>query len=253
VRITFQIHAGQDEEDAMQVPWSGSLIVVLGLIAAASRTTARHEAAGREWTTDFGVEKSELSATGRNPYFILEPGYQLVLEHGDARLVISVLDATRVVDGVQTRIVEERETRGGRPVEISRNYFAISRRSQGVYYFGEEVDYYKDGMIAGHEGSWLAGNGGARFGLAMPGEPLLGARYYQEIAPKIAMDRAEIVSVSEGLATPDGTFEKCLKVEETTPLEPRDKEYKLYARGVGLLTDGALRLVKHGRGIDKRK
>jgi hypothetical protein len=28
------------------------------------------------WTAEFAVEKSELSAAGRNSYFILEPGYQ---------------------------------------------------------------------------------------------------------------------------------------------------------------------------------
>src|SRR4051794_1745988 len=29
------------------------------------------------WTTDFSAEKRELTSTGRNPYFVLEPGYQL--------------------------------------------------------------------------------------------------------------------------------------------------------------------------------
>jgi hypothetical protein len=57
------------------------------------------------------------------------------------------------------------------------------------------------------------------------------------------MDRAQIVSVSERVTTPAGTFEKCLKTEETTPLEPGDKEYKLYAPGVGLVRDGPLALV----------
>jgi hypothetical protein len=51
------------------------------------------------------------------------------------------------------------------------------------------------------------------------------------------------VSLSERATTPAGTFEKCLKTEETTPLEPGDKEYKLYAPGVGLVQDGPLSLV----------
>jgi hypothetical protein len=58
------------------------------------------------------------------------------------------------------------------------------------------------------------------------------------------MDRAEIVSVSERVTTPAGTFEKCLKTEETTPLEP-GRESKLYAPGVGLVTDGSLVLVSY--------
>src|SRR5215813_14211986 len=125
------------------------------------------------WTAEFGVEKSELVSTGRNPFFILEPGYQLVLESGKERLTITVLAETRVIAGVETRVVEERETDGGETTEVSRNFFAISKRTNGVFYFGEEVDTYKDGKLSGHEGAWLAGVAGAKFGLLMPGEALL--------------------------------------------------------------------------------
>jgi hypothetical protein len=107
------------------------------------------------------------------------------------------------------------------------------------------VDIYKKGRIVEHEGAWLSGVQGARFGLIMPGTPLLGARYYQEMAPKVAQDRAEVVSLTEKLKTPAGTFENCLKTEETTPLE-RGKEYKLYAPGIGLIQDGDLKLSRSG-------
>jgi hypothetical protein len=60
------------------------------------------------------------------------------------------------------------------------------------------------------------------------------------------MDRAEIVSMSETVQVPAGKFENVLKVEESTPLEPTSKEYKLYARGIGLLKDGSLELVRYG-------
>jgi hypothetical protein len=199
------------------------------------------------WTTDFTVEPQDWSSTGRNPFFILEPGYQLTLEGGDERLVITVLGETRIVDGVETRVVEERETKGGQLVEVSRNFFALSKRTNSVFYFGEEVDIYRNGRIVQHEGAWLSGREQARFGLMMPGEVLLGARHYQEIAPGAAMDRAEIVSLSHELVTPAGKFSHCLRVEETTPLEPGEREYKTYARGVGLLQDGSLKLVKYGK------
>jgi len=157
-----------------------------------------------------------------------------------------VLNETRSVAGVDTRIVEERETDGGNLVEVSRNFFAISKRTNSVFYFGEEVDVYKDGKIANHEGAWLAGANGAKFGLMMPGVPLLKARYFQEIAPRVAMDRAEIVSLSVTMKTPAGDFTNGLKVDETTPLEPLAKESKYYAKGVGLIQDGSLKLVKYG-------
>jgi len=47
--------------------------------------------------------------------------------------------------------------------------------------------------------------------------------------------------------TPAGEFKNCLKVEETTPLEPNTKEYKYYAPGVGLVREGDLKLVKYGK------
>jgi hypothetical protein len=206
-------------------------------------------AAERKFTDDFGVNKAELSSVGTNRCFILMPGYQLVLEgkeNGKATiLTVTVLNETKVVDGVETCIVEEREVAEGQTVEVSRNYFAISKRTTDVFYFGEDVDMYKDGKVSSHEGSWLSGVAGARFGLAMPGTPLLGARYYQEVAPKVAMDRAEIASLSEKLETPAGIFENCLKTEETSGLES-GKEYKLYAAGIGLIQDAGLKLTKHG-------
>lgn len=213
----------------------------------ADDTNEGSELAG--WSSDFSSDKESLISTGRNPYFILEPGYQLVLEGGNERLVISVLNETKMVDGVETRIVEERETKNDKLVEVSRNFFAISRRTNCVYYFGEEVDDYKDGKIAGHPGAWLSGEQGARFGLMMPGLPLLRARFYNEIAPKVAMDRAEVISVGVNFKTPAGEFKNCLKIEETTPLEPGNTEHKHYAPGIGLVQDGSLKLVKYGQAV----
>ena len=199
------------------------------------------------FSDDFAAEKSDLTHTGKNPYFVLEPGYQLILEGGKERIVIIVLNETKTVDGVECRVVEERETKDGKLVEVSRNYFAIGKRTNSVYYFGEDVDIYKDDKVVSHEGAWLAGKNGARFGLMMPGLPLLGAKYYQEVAPKEAMDRTEIVSLSESVKTPAGEFKNCLKTEETSPLEPGVKENKLYAPGVGLIQADNLKLVKYGK------
>ena len=57
------------------------------------------------------------------------------------------------------------------------------------------------------------------------------------------MDRAEIASLAETVEAPYGKLSGCLRVEETTPLE-KGKEYKSYARGIGLVREGHLLLVK---------
>jgi hypothetical protein len=223
------------------------LATIVVLLVGTSTTRGGTQGDDKTWRSAFAVEKGELSATGRSDYFILEPGFEQTLEGANERVTIRVLDQTRIVAGVETRVIEERETKAGELVEISRNYFAISKRTNDVFYFGEEVDIYQNGKIVDHEGAWLAGVKGATFGLAMPGQPVLRAKYYQEIASGVAMDRSEVVSLMETIRTPAGEFRNCLKTEETTPLEPGVKEYKYYARGVGLVQDGALKLVKYGR------
>lgn len=217
-----------------------SLLAIAALLAAAAGAfpqtgDKKLDADLDGWSWDFSAEKPDLTHTGKNPYFILEPGYVLVLEHKDERLTITVTDQIKKVDGVECRVIEELETKGGKEVEHSKNYFAISKRTNSVYYFGEDKG-----------GAWVSGEKGARFGLMMPGFPLLKSRHYQEIAPGVAMDRAEIVSVSETVKTPAGEFKNCIKVEETTPLEPKTKEYKWYAPGVGLVQEQDLKLVSYG-------
>lgn len=205
-------------------------------------------ALAKPWEATVAISPEAMTNTGRNAYFILEPGYQLVLEGKEAgqrtTLTITVLDETKLVNGIQTRVVEEREVADGKPIEVSRNYFTIGAQTGNVYYFGEDVDIYKGGQV-GHEGSWLAGINGAQHGIAMPRENKLHDRYYQERAPKVAMDRAETVSVTEQVKTPSGQYEQCLKVKETTPIEA-GTEYKWYAPGVGVVKEAGLLLVKHG-------
>jgi hypothetical protein len=192
----------------------------------------------------FNVDKGAFLDKGSNTYMILEPGYKLILADGKNTLTITVLGETKVVDGVQTRIVEERETKGGKLEEVSRNYFAFDKTAGDIYYFGEDVDIYDaKGNITGHEGSWLSGVKDAKFGLMMPGKPKVGNRYQQEVAPGVAMDRAEVISVTEKVKVPAGTFKNCLKTIESSGLE-KGVEEKLYAPGVGLLKDGGFKLAK---------
>ena len=63
------------------------------------------------------IENCTFATTGRNPFFILEPGFELILEGEDdgeeISVTITVLDETFVVDGVECRVVEEYETEDG--------------------------------------------------------------------------------------------------------------------------------------------
>jgi hypothetical protein len=205
----------------------------------------------KAWTEKFDVSRCTWSSTGKNDFFILEPGYQQILEgkedNEQTRLEITVLNDIKKIGNIETRVVEERESQGGELKEVSKNYFAVCTPMNDVFYFGEEVDIYEGGKVTGHEGGWIAETAGAKAGLFMPYRPLLGARFYQEIAPKVAMDRVEIQSDTDSLKTPAGDFHDCVKTEETTPLEPGVKEYKVFAKGVGIIQDGTLLLTKYGK------
>lgn len=213
---------------------------------AGDKSARGTKSAAADWQEEFGLAARQLSPTGRNPFFVLEPGYQLVLSDGKETLTITVLDETKTIAGVETRVVEEREEKNGELKEVSRNHCAIDPANGDVFYFGEEVDVYQDGQVVKHEGAWLAGEKGARPGLLMPGAPKVGQRYYQELAPGEAMDRAEVVDLAYRLKTPAATMEACLRTRETSALKPKEKDMKTYAPGIGLIQDEDLLLVRHG-------
>jgi hypothetical protein len=167
----------------------------------------------------------------------MEDGEQLTLE-------IEVLDETEMVAGVETRVVREDEKANGEQVEISWNFF-VQAADGTVCYYGEDVDIYERGAVVAHDGAWRAGEGGALPGIQMPATPAVGQQYDQELAPGIAEDHAEVIALGEHVEVPAGAFDDTLRTEESTPLEPGQVSEKLYARGVGLLVDGAVELTAH--------
>ncbi len=201
------------------------------------------EAVPAGWRETFAVRKSDLAPTGSNPWLTMQPGRVLKLRRGVDTLTIATLGETRTVDGVVVGVLEERETRDGKLAEVSRNFLATDRTTGDVYYFGEDVDDYEDGRIVDHESAWLSGEKGARFGLMVPGRPRVGDRFYQEMAPRVAMDRVEIVSTDETVRTPAGTFAHCLHLKETTPLDG-GVSHKWHAPGIGLIKDDEFELAE---------
>jgi hypothetical protein len=199
--------------------------------------------AATAYRADFAPDRNNLGTAGSNPYFILTPGYKLYFADGATHSTMTVLAEIVIIDGVQCRVVVDSEEKNGQPVEITRDYYAIDRATGDVYYFGEDVDVYKNGKVASHEGSWRSGVDGAQYGLMMPGKLVKGDRFAQERAPRQkAMDRSEVVALSEKVATPAGDFD-CLHLKDSSAIE-KAVDHKWYAAGVGLVKDGKAMLVK---------
>src|SRR5260370_3745378 len=185
------------------------------LLAGAAALAAQP---GKYFQSVFAVDRKTLGVKGANPYFNLTPGYTLSYRHGEDTDILTVLNETKRIDGVETRVVEDREMTNGQLIELTRDYYAIDSATNDIYYFGEDVDVYKNGKVVGHEGAWLSGVNGAKFGLMMPGAPKAGQKFYQGQVPGCGMDRCEILSDNEKIVTTGGTYEKSIHVVATSAL-----------------------------------
>jgi hypothetical protein len=174
-----------------------------------------------------------------NPYFPLRPGsrwvYRETDESGSAqRVVVRVTRRTRMVAGIEARVVRDTVTERGELVEDTFDWYAQDRAGN-VWYLGEATKEFENGRVETTAGSWEAGVGGAQAGVIMPGAPRVGLRYRQEHLEGEAEDSARVLALREQAQVPAGHFRRVLLTRDVNPLEPRVLEYKLYARGVGLV------------------
>ena len=147
---------------------------------------------------------------------------------------------------VEVLVMEDREFEDGKLTEVALDYFAQGDNGK-VYYLGEDVDEYKNDKIVGHSGAWLYGVQTKVPGVIMAAKPKVGSKFRPEDVPGITTEDDEVLSVSETVTVPAGTYENCLKVKEV--LSDGAIEYKYYAKGVGCVREapegGDLRLKSH--------
>ncbi len=220
-------------------------LAALAFAMVAFAVTGEPEAGAQE-----PIVPGEFQAEITNPYFPLSKLGPKVIEGQDTnedgetvatRLESTVHDRTEVVAGVTVTVLEERAYEDGELIEVALDYFA-QHENGDVYYFGEHVDNYEDGKVANHNGQWLSGEGENRPGIFMPANPEAGQTLQVEYAPGIAEDMTTILSVTETVETPVGTYENCIKTRDFTPLEPGLEEFKWYCPGVGHGEGGGRRL-----------
>jgi hypothetical protein len=170
-----------------------------------------------------------------NPYFPLRPGTRWVSSEGDEKVVIKVTSDTKKIEGITSRVVRDTVTdKNGDLIEDTFDWYA--QDSEGnVWYMGEDTTEYENGKPKTKEGSWQAGADGAEPGVIMPADPQPGLTYRQEYYKGHAEDRAKVMSVDATAKVPFGSFDNCVKTEDTAPLGGGSVEHKYYAKGVGLV------------------
>ena len=192
-----------------------------------------------------GSEEPAFSDPTRidNPYLPLSKFSRCTLkgeEDGEKlRIKRKVLDRTRTfsVDGVpvETMVVKDRVWENGKLIEHTIDYFAQDD-SGAVRYFGEHVDNIHNGHVVDHHGSWLYGRDTDKIGVLMAGKVHVGVHWMSEDAPPDAVEFDRVVAEIPKVEVRGQTYDHAIKVREFA-LPDREVEYKIYAKGVGVVNE----------------
>jgi hypothetical protein len=171
-----------------------------------------------------------------NPYFTLTPGttftYQTETEDGTEKDMVIVTNETKEILGITTTVVWDRVWLDEELTEETFDWHAQDKQGN-VWYMGEDSKEYENGEVVSTEGSWEAGVDGAQPGIIMEADPQVGDSYRQEYYPGHAEDAAKVVSPSEEVTVPFGTFTDCLQTRDVSLVEPNQDEDKYYCKDVG--------------------
>lgn len=171
-----------------------------------------------------------------NNWFPLRPGIIArssgQTANGEEVVLVEVTDRTRMVQGVRTTVVRDRVWLDGELVEDTDDWYAQDA-SGNVWYFGEDVEDFENGVVVSTAGSWESGIDGAMAGIIMHADPRPGTVYRQEYYRGEAEDIGEVIAVGRTVDVPAGEFTDCVLIEDTTPLEPDVRESKYFCPGVG--------------------
>jgi hypothetical protein len=178
-----------------------------------------------------------------NEWFPLRPGTQFVYEgranRGGGRLphrvVFTVTDLTKTINGVKTVVMLDRDINEGRLAEQEITFHAQDDDGN-VWNFGEYPEEYENGTFMGAPSTWLAGVRRANAGILMRDAPKVGtSSYLQGEDPDVEFrDRARVSKSGQKRCVPQKCYEDLLVIDESSPLDPADgHQLKYYARGVG--------------------
>lgn len=176
-----------------------------------------------------------------NVWFPLQPGTQWILEgftvEGGVpvphRVVFTVTDLTKMIEGVRTIVTWDQDFANGELVETELAFFAQDKGGN-VWHFGQYPEEYETGRFVDAP-AWIAGVANSHAGISMKADPLRGtSSYSQGWAPAVDWtDRAQVYRVNQQTCVPHDCFEGVLVMDEFSQEEPGAFQLKYYASGVG--------------------
>jgi hypothetical protein len=191
------------------------------------------------------IEPANFSPNVTNKFFPLTPGTTLVYtgtKDGKKALdLVAATSRTKKIDGVTTRVVEDRLYLNNVLAERTSDYYAQDRCGN-VWYFGEDTaELDRHGHVVSTEGSFHAGVDGAQPGVFMQAHPQVGRKFRQEWYQGHAEDVFKVIDRSAPVTVPYGSFRHALRTAETNALEPDVLDNKYYVKGIGEVAELAVK------------
>lgn len=215
------------------------------MAAVATPTSARADRGGQKQHTEFDRRNFARPVTIDNRWLPLVPGTEFVFEgrlrvaEGDIphRVVLTVTDLTKVIDGVRTLVIWDRDFDDGELVEEEIAFFAQDKDGN-VWLLGEYPEEHEDGETSAPS-TWLAGHQDAVAGVAMRVNPRTKtSSYFQGIAPEAEfIDKARVSKTNQKTCVRVECRKNVLVIDEWDPTQqPQDgHQLKFHAPSVGVV------------------
>lgn len=191
---------------------------------------------------DFDHDNFATPTNIDNQWFPITPGTRYtytggITDEGERlghKVVFTVTDLTKVIDGVRSVVIWDLDYTGGEIVESELAFFAQDNDGN-VWLMGEYPEEWEEDEFQGAPDTWISGVGETRAGIAMRAEPQVGTpAYYQGWSPPIEfMDRAKVFRMGEETCVPVDCYSDVLITDEWNPDEKGAHQRKFYAPGVG--------------------
>jgi len=195
---------------------------------------------------DFYAAQFDTPTQVDNEWMPLAPGMQYiydgVTEEGgevtEHRVVITVTDLTKEIEGITTVVSWDEDYSGGLLVETELAFYAQDNEGN-VWRMGEYPEVYENNKLV-EAPAWISGLKGAVAGIMMAANPEMEHRSFsQGWGPAVGFtDRWLVDRFEQENCVPQGCYENVLVTAEYSEEEPDAFQLKFYAPGVGNIRVG---------------
>jgi hypothetical protein len=178
-----------------------------------------------------------------NPLFPISQLHSVVMlgrvDRLPFRTEVTLLPETKTIvwnsQSVEVLVSQYAAFLDGRLHEVAIDWYAQADDGS-VWYFGEDVFNFEEGVVADTEGTWLAGKEGPA-GMIMPADPQVGDVYRPENIPGLVFEEVTVKAIGQTVHGPHGPVDGAIVVEELH--QDGTIEEKIFAPGYGEFLTGS--------------